>query len=86
MASTTTTHTRLDSLSKDNEDSKGIEKAGEDRDTQPKKSPLQLALLFVALSLAVLCQALDNTIITTAIPSITDEFNSLNDVGWYGSG
>ena len=29
--------------------------------------------------------ALDMTIIATAIPSITDEFHSLGDVGWYGS-
>lgn len=28
----------------------------------------------------------DNTIIATAIPKITDQFNSLPDVGWYGSG
>jgi MFS family permease len=27
----------------------------------------------------------DVTIITTAIPRITDEFDSLDDVGWYGS-
>ena len=27
----------------------------------------------------------DRTIISTAIPTITDEFHSLNDVGWYGS-
>lgn len=27
-----------------------------------------------------------NAIIATAIPKITDEFNSLPDVGWYGSG
>jgi len=27
----------------------------------------------------------DNSIIATAIPRITDEFHSLNDVGWYGS-
>lgn len=27
----------------------------------------------------------DNTIIATAIPKITDQFNSLQDVGWYGS-
>jgi hypothetical protein len=31
-------------------------------------------------------QALDNTILATAIPRITDQFNSLADVGWYGSG
>ncbi|OWP05819.1 hypothetical protein B2J93_937 [Marssonina coronariae] len=29
--------------------------------------------------------ALDNTIIATAIPKITDQFHSLPDVGWYGS-
>jgi MFS family permease len=27
----------------------------------------------------------DNTIIATAIPTITDEFNSIDDIGWYGS-
>ena len=29
--------------------------------------------------------ALDNTIIATAIPRITDDFHALDDVGWYGS-
>lgn len=28
---------------------------------------------------------LDSSIISTAIPEITNEFNSLLDVGWYGS-
>jgi MFS family permease len=27
----------------------------------------------------------DRTIIATAIPTITDDFHALNDVGWYGS-
>lgn len=27
----------------------------------------------------------DRTIIATAIPAITDEFRSINDIGWYGS-
>lgn len=49
-------------------------------------SPLKQGLLIFALCLAVFCQALDNTIIATAIPKITDDFNSLEDVGWYGSG
>ncbi|GME66062.1 MFS general substrate transporter [Neofusicoccum parvum] len=38
-----------------------------------------------ALCLAVFCVALDNTIIATAIPKITSDFHSLEDVGWYGS-
>lgn len=40
----------------------------------------------IALCLSVFLVALDNTIIATAIPKITTQFNSLNDVGWYGSG
>ncbi|KAF8544715.1 major facilitator superfamily domain-containing protein [Trichophaea hybrida] len=45
-----------------------------------------LALITIALCLAVFLVALDQTIIATAIPKITDEFKALNDVGWYGSG
>ncbi|KAL6718614.1 hypothetical protein ACLMJK_002848 [Lecanora helva] len=33
----------------------------------------------------VLSSAEDRTIISTAIPRITDQFHALNDVGWYGS-
>ncbi|KAM5347709.1 hypothetical protein ACJ41O_007533 [Fusarium nematophilum] len=47
---------------------------------------VKLALITLALCLAVFVMALDNSIIATAIPRITDEFESLNDVGWYGSG
>ena len=46
----------------------------------------KLTLITVALCLAVFLMALDNSIIATAIPKITDEFHSLPDVGWYGSG
>ncbi|ERF72473.1 hypothetical protein EPUS_07682 [Endocarpon pusillum Z07020] len=49
-------------------------------------SKKNLTLVIAALCLAVFCQALDTTIIATAIPRITDEFSSLDDVGWYGSG
>jgi hypothetical protein len=47
-----------------------------------------LALVFTlfALCIGVFCVALDNTIIATAIPRITDDFKTLQDVGWYGSG
>jgi hypothetical protein len=44
-----------------------------------------LALCIFALCTAVFCVALDNTIIATAIPRITDDFHALEDVGWYGS-
>ncbi|KAJ7617128.1 major facilitator superfamily domain-containing protein [Roridomyces roridus] len=45
----------------------------------------KLALICTALCFAVFLVALDNTIIATAIPKITDHFKSLDDVGWYGS-
>ncbi|KAJ5769666.1 hypothetical protein N7520_004225 [Penicillium odoratum] len=48
-------------------------------------SAWRLVLITIALCLCVFCVALDNTIIATAIPKITDQFNSLDDVGWYGS-
>ncbi|EYB27211.1 hypothetical protein FG05_35291 [Fusarium graminearum] len=38
-----------------------------------------------ALCIAIFCVALDNTIIATAIPHIAREFNSLDQIGWYGS-
>ncbi|KAJ7476946.1 major facilitator superfamily domain-containing protein [Mycena galericulata] len=45
----------------------------------------KLFLITLALCLSVFLVALDNTIIATAIPKITDQFHSLDDVGWYGS-
>lgn len=47
---------------------------------------LPLFLIILALCLAVFVMSLDNTIIATAIPKITDEFDSLDDLGWYASG
>ncbi|KAJ7282336.1 major facilitator superfamily transporter [Mycena rebaudengoi] len=46
---------------------------------------IKLFSLTLALGLSVFLVALDNTIIATAIPKITDQFQSLDDVGWYGS-
>lgn len=42
----------------------------------------QFLVIFVALILAIFCVALDNTIIVTAIPRITDDYKTLSDVGW----
>ncbi|KAI1292592.1 putative gliotoxin efflux pump [Xylaria venustula] len=46
---------------------------------------LRLIAILVALVLSIFLASLDTTIITTAIPSITNEFHSLGDIGWYGS-
>lgn len=48
-------------------------------------SGLKLTSIMVGLCLAVFLVALDNTIIATCIPRITDAFHALNDIGWYGS-
>lgn len=49
--------------------------------------PTGFRFLTVATSLvlSIFLIALDTTIVSTAIPRITDEFKSVNDVGWYGS-
>lgn len=48
-------------------------------------SGIKVVLILVALCMAVFLVALDQTIISTAIPKITDQFDSINDIGWYGS-
>ncbi|OJK04344.1 hypothetical protein ASPACDRAFT_37903 [Aspergillus aculeatus ATCC 16872] len=52
-------------------------------DTHNYAQGLQLLLICISLSLCVFLVGLDATILTTAIPSITDEFGSVADVGWY---
>ncbi|KAI9842020.1 MAG: hypothetical protein M1837_007516 [Sclerophora amabilis] len=42
-------------------------------------------VILMALILSMFLVALDMTIVATAIPRITDEFHSLDQVGWYGS-
>ncbi|TEY56427.1 hypothetical protein BOTCAL_0225g00070 [Botryotinia calthae] len=64
----------------------GTEEAnGEEDDENHYISGVPLALLTFGLCMATFTVALDNTIIATAIPKITSVFNSLDDVGWYGS-
>jgi len=46
----------------------------------------RLMLILTSCALSVFLVALDNTIISTAIPRITNEFRSLDDIAWYGSG
>ncbi|KZL81451.1 major facilitator superfamily transporter [Colletotrichum incanum] len=45
----------------------------------------KLVAITLGLCLTLFLIGLDNVIISTAIPRITDEFHSINDVGWYGS-
>lgn len=52
----------------------------------PVISNMQLCLLILSLFCGTFVMALDATIIGTAVPSITTEFDSLQDIAWYGSG
>ncbi|KAJ7499726.1 DHA14-like major facilitator [Mycena latifolia] len=63
------------------------EKVAGDDSEEPVEYPegLKLGLISLALCLSVFLVALDNTILATAIPKITDQFQSLDDVAWYGS-
>ena len=44
-----------------------------------------VVLISIVLCLATFCVAVDNTIISTAVPRITKSFDSIDDVGWYAS-
>ncbi|KAI0142253.1 putative MFS aflatoxin efflux pump [Xylariaceae sp. FL1272] len=48
-------------------------------------SNLRTGFLLLAVYTSVFLIALDQLIVSTAIPEITNEFHSLEDIGWYGS-
>ncbi|RGP65006.1 aflatoxin efflux pump aflt [Fusarium longipes] len=50
-----------------------------------KPKTLKFWLIIISVFSAMLLVALDRTIIATAIPQITNDFQSLGDIGWYGS-
>jgi hypothetical protein len=56
----------------------------ERRESAPEEYPhgVKLALILISIYCAVFLVALDRTIIATALPRITDEFHSFDDVGW----
>ncbi|KAH7384634.1 major facilitator superfamily domain-containing protein [Pyrenochaeta sp. MPI-SDFR-AT-0127] len=46
---------------------------------------VKLYIIVAAVAFVSFLMLLDNMIVSTAIPSITDDFHSLADVGWYAS-
>ncbi|CAO2658475.1 Nn.00g061980.m01.CDS01 [Neocucurbitaria sp. VM-36] len=48
-------------------------------------SAAKTALIMVSLYISIFLVALDRTIMGPAIPAITNQFNSIDDIGWYGS-
>ncbi|KAF1937163.1 MFS multidrug transporter [Clathrospora elynae] len=53
---------------------------------RPKRlARAKLFSVLLAIILSVFLTSLDSTIVATAIPRITDEFASLDQIGWYGA-
>ncbi|RUP04397.1 major facilitator superfamily domain-containing protein [Jimgerdemannia flammicorona] len=51
-----------------------------------KLTGLRLALVFLGICLSVFLSALDQTIVSTALPRIASDFNALDQIGWVGTG
>ncbi|KAN0106579.1 putative MFS multidrug transporter [Hyaloscypha variabilis] len=60
-----------------------VKDGAQDEDEYPPFA--KVVIIMTALYLAMFLVALDRTILGTAIPMITDDFHSINDVGWYAS-
>jgi len=56
-----------------------------DGGSEPVMEGSRIAAIGLALSLAVFLVGMDVNIISTAIPKITADFHSLDDITWYGS-
>ena len=52
--------------------------------SKPRPQGIRLILITVGLIMSIFLAALDQSIVATAIPSITDEFNALDEIAWYG--
>ena len=66
------------------------ETATEGNEASPAVTTVQLpkrqrVILCIALALGVFLISIDETVIVTAIPRITDDFRTIRHVGWYGS-
>jgi EmrB/QacA subfamily drug resistance transporter len=67
----------------DNE--KAIKEAPKDDDPYNGRSKGKVAVIMLALCMAVFLAALDVTIVTTALPTITEHFGSASGYTWIGS-
>ncbi|KAI1616419.1 putative aflatoxin efflux pump [Exophiala viscosa] len=56
-----------------------------DAENNFKPKSLKFWLVIIGMYISIFLVALDRMIIATAIPSITNEFHSIEDIGWYGS-
>lgn len=54
----------------------------EDAETNYQPKSLKFWTILAGVYLSMCLVALDRTIIASALPKITDEFNSIEDIGW----
>ncbi|KAK9785922.1 putative Major facilitator superfamily domain-containing protein [Seiridium cardinale] len=70
--------------------SPSIQAEGDGQDSDKYKNEyitgFRLLIIMVTVNLGTLIAALDLGIVATAIPAITDDFHSLQDIGWYSGG
>lgn len=59
--------------------------ANEAEDETRYPTGIQFWLIIFCLALVLIFMGLDNSIVSTAVPHITDEFHTIADVGWYSS-
>ncbi|MCJ1283209.1 hypothetical protein MMC26_002537 [Xylographa opegraphella] len=72
-------------LTAEKQDCEGAASAGPRENHGTDLRGIELVLFTITLMLGQFLTGIDGTVIITAIPKITAEFNSLEDVGWYGS-
>ena len=51
-------------------------------ETEPEAKARNLRLIFAALMVTMLLAALDQTIVSTALPTITSDLGGLNELSW----
>ena len=73
-----------DTTPKGPQPSKGDEEYSDAEKNFQLKSP-KFWVVILSVYISIFLVALDRLIIATAIPSITNEFHSIQDIGWYGS-
>ncbi|CDF44001.1 similar to MFS multidrug transporter [Botrytis cinerea T4] len=68
-------------------DLRGIEISRNDSDIAEQQyvTGMKLRLIVFSLTLACFLMTLSSSVLATAIPRITSEFHSVEDIGWYGS-
>ncbi|KAL5335217.1 major facilitator superfamily domain-containing protein [Aspergillus crustosus] len=87
METSTTSNTIILQNEKHENENHDVERTtNEEVAADPKYPPFsQVVVIILGLYLSVFLVALDQTIISVAIPEITNEFKSIEDIAWYGS-